>query len=202
MGIKLILSIFTFTSLLSCSTVSTNFKVETSMKEVVFKCPDDYDINSPLFEETYLDTVICFQIINRDDKDLFFFHDKTFPITYDTMFRNPPNESNTIIRYFDENKHEIRGRFSSVRVDPSSVASDFYIELVDTITYKIRKFDTLSISQKLKLPYFKYELLITIHADECKKVHFIKFCIGQGKKKKKNKLYGFECSDFIRVIHK
>jgi len=190
-------------TLLSCSSLSTNFKVISDLKELTFKCyiSDESDNNFPLYY-LYLDTSIHFKIINNSNIDVYFFHDKTFTIPNESKFSPLSySESNTIIRYYDQDKNEIYGRFSTIYIDSSFVGPEYFTpEFIDTTSYEIKKFDTLQISQKVKLPYNKNTFSISLNVDTCKRVHFLKFCISQGKKKK-NKLFGSACSDFINVVH-
>lgn len=202
MGIKFI-SYLCMILLWSCHSPTANFKLSTQMKSVNFKCLCDWDNkDGPLFEN-YIDTTITFEIINIDKQDLFFFHDRTFTIPYYKPYTSHlPRENNTIIKYFNRNKNEIFGRFGSVSLDSSNVSPDYFIPtIMDTMTYKITEQDTFAINQRLNLPYSKDLLLITLTYNRCKEVKFIKFCLSQGRKKK-NKLYGIECTDFIEVIHK
>ena len=69
--------------MLSCSSISTNFKVQSDIREINFKCNEDnYNTeNNPLFD-IFMDTSISLQVINISNDELYFFHDKTFVIPY------------------------------------------------------------------------------------------------------------------------
>ncbi len=202
MGARLIF-ILCLSTLVSCTPLSSNFKVTTDVKEVTFTCRSNSDGQNAALFDTYLDTMINFHVINSGKKDVIFFHDKTF-ITpfYKPLTPFPSNENQIVIKYFGENKDEILGRFSTVYIDSSFVGLEYFSsEIIDTATYLLKANDTLSILQRINLPYNKNGLLITLNENDCKKVHLIQFCLSKGKKGG-NGFYGFCCSDFINVVHR
>lgn len=187
--------------LLSCKPLATNFELKSNLKEINFNCKCSFnDENLPLFD-IYLDTLLSFQVITNSKKDAILFHDKTFVVPFYFPFTSyPSNEDQTIIRYYDDDKNEILGRFSTLYIDSSFVDSNYYNQFIDTTTYKINNSDTLRISQQITLPYNKNGLLITMDEEGCNKVRYIKICLSKGKKKE-NTLFGISCSDFIKVLH-
>ena len=190
--------------MLSCSSISTNFKVQSDMREINFKCNEDnHNIENYTLFDIFMDTSISLQVINLSNDELYFFHDKSFVIPYYKPYKAyPSKDDQTIIRYFDENKNEIYGRFSTVYLDSSSVNQEYFKPtFVDTSTYRIKEYDTLTINQKVMLPYFRDLLFITLNQDDCSRIRYIKFCLTKGKKKK-NELFGISCSEFITVKQK
>ena len=156
------------------------------MREINFKCNEDnYNTeNNPLFD-IFMDTSISLQVINISNDELYFFHDKSFVIPYYKPYKAyPSKDDQTIIRYFDENKKEIFGRLSTVYLDSSSVNQEYFKPtFVDTSTYRIKEYDTLTINQKVMHPYFRDLLFITLNQDDCSRIRYIKFCLTKGKKK-------------------
>ncbi|MBP6539453.1 MAG: hypothetical protein KA234_03900 [Saprospiraceae bacterium] len=174
------------------------------MREINFKCNEDnHNIENYTLFDIFMDTSISLQVINISNDELYFFHDKTFVIPYYKPYKAyPSKDDQTIIRYFDENKKEIFGRLSTVYLDSSSVNQEYFKPtFVDTSTYRIKEYDTLTINQKVMLPYFRDLLFITLNQDDCSRIRYIKFCLTKGKKKK-NELFGISCSEFITVKHK
>jgi len=188
--------------LLSCKPFQSNFIISSEMKEIVFSCDTNHNMygNYPL-QDTFVDTMIEFQITRKCKNEVSFFHEKTFVVPYPQSYTShAPNEDFTIIRFFDENKNEIIGRFTGVTIDSAFVDTSYFIPtIIDTTTYLINNSSLLTIKQQLVLPYFKDSFFITLNKNQCHQTHFIKLCISKGKKKK-GKLYGISCSEFIKVI--
>ena len=203
MGARLIFILF-FSTLVSCIPFSSNFKVTTDMKEVTFRKLDlNEDMSGSYVYNSFVDTTISFQIINTSKSEIRFFHDITFIIPNERHFSPLSfNESNTIVRYYDEDMKEVYGSYSSGYIDTLNADPEIFTpEFIDTVTYDIKQFDTLKIIQKLKLPYKKNTYLISLDKDVYNEVKFMKLCISQGKKGK-NKYFGFSCSDVIHVVHR
>lgn len=203
MGARLIFILY-FSTLVSCTPLSSNFMVTTDMKEVTFrKINLNEDMSGFYIYNTFVDTTISFQIISKSKNEIRFFHDKTFIIPNERHFSPLSfNEYNTILRYFDKDMNEVYGSFLSIYIDTLNADPEIFTpEFIDTVTYDIKQFDTLKITQKLKLPYKKNTFLISLNEDVYNEVKFMKLCISQGKKGK-NKYFGFSCSDFIKVVHK
>lgn len=203
MGARLIF-ILCLSTLVSCTPLSSNFGINPNLKAVNFNCRSSFSGDDlPLFD-VYFDTLLSFQVINKSKKEGFLFHDRTFVIPfYYALTTYPSKEDQTIIRYFDNNKTEILGRFSTIYIDSSFVDSEYFsVPFIDTTTYKIKSNDIIQISQKITLPFNKNGLLISISEEDCKKVGYLKFCLSKGKKNDNNNLYGLNCSDFIKVVHK
>jgi|JI7StandDraft_1071085.scaffolds.fasta_scaffold00787_7 hypothetical protein len=203
MDIRVIL-ILCFSTLVSCTPFSSNFKVTTDMKEVTFRKLDlNEDMSGSYVYNTFVDTTISFQIISKSKNEIRFFHDKTFIIPNEIHF-SPLlfNEYNTVIRYYDINMDEVYGSYSSGYIDTLNADPEIFTpEFIDTVTYDIKQVDTLKIIQKLKLPYKENTYLISLDKDVYNEVKFMKLCISQGKKGK-NKYFGFSCSDVIHVVHR
>lgn len=202
MGIKFF--IILAMGFISCSSLSSNFKIETDVIKVNFDCSLTGNEECGLYlKNLYIDTFINIKLISNYKNDVYYFHNNNFVIPHEKLFYSKVYRSDQlVIRYFDKDKNELYGSYLSVSID-SSMADPkiFEQEMLDTMTYKLSSFDSIYFKNKVQLPYFKGTDYITLKNEICKSVKFITFCISQGRKKK-NKLYGIECTDFIEVIHK
>lgn len=202
MAIKPLIFIYLFLSLmLSCRPLQSNFVVHTEMDNIVFNCDTRVvDFDFPL-NDTFVNSEIEFRITNKCKNEVCLFHDKTFVLPYYKPYtQHASNEDQTVIRFFDEDKNEIFGDFTTVNLDSTFVGADYFIPTVkDTATYTIQNTGSLTIRQKIMMSYFKDSYWITLSKNECNRIHYIKLCISKGKKKR-NTLYGMSCSGFIKVI--
>ena len=202
MGIKFlaILSVV----LVSCSSLPSNFKIETDVKKVNFDCSLTHKEEiEPYLENLYIDTFINIKLISNYKNDVYYFHSNNFVVPNEKLFSPMGLRSDQlIIRYYDKDKNELYGSLLSINIDSSFADPKiFEPEIIDTMTYKLSSYDTIYFNNKIQLPYLKGTLFITIRNEICESVKFINFCISQGRKKK-NKLYGIECTDFIEVVQK
>lgn len=202
MAIKSFVFIYLFLSLVqSCRPFQSNFIIHTEMDNIVFNCDTNVvDLDSPI-SDTFVNSEIEFRITNKSENDISLFHDKTFVIPYYKPYtQHALNENQTVIRFFDEDKNEIFGSFTTVNLDSTFVGADYFIPTVkDTTTYTIQNSGSLTIRQKIVMSYFKDSYWITLSKNKCNQIHYIKLCISKGKKKR-NSLYGMSCSGFIKVI--
>ncbi len=200
------IKIFIISSLIlsGCSSLPNNFKIETEIKEIDFYSNGyNYEGFGNYMDHVYVDTFFQLEIVNLSSKDLNFYHDNTFVIPNEmrfpiSAFRN----DQTVIKYFDQNKNELFGSFLSINIDSSHANKEiFKSEILDTTTYEIRKYDKMKIIQRIKLPYKKNTNFITIPKPVFINVRYIQFCLSFGKKRK-DRLYGCNCTDLIIVKHK
>ncbi len=201
---KIGIFIITLFTLFGCSSLPTNFKIVTDMNEIYFYSEIiDSDADSERIQSVYVDTFVKFEITNLSGNNIYFFHDKTYIVPNEKWFPiSKYRDDHTVIRYFDQNKDEIFGSFVSGYIDSSFVEKDVLEpEILDTVTYYIGKYNSVKFIQKIMLPYSKGTYFISIDKVDFYNVRFVQFCLTLGKKRK-SKLYGCDCSDYISVKHK
>jgi hypothetical protein len=201
---KIGIFIITLFTLFGCSSLPTNFKIVTDMNEIYFYSEIiDSDADSERIQSVYVDTFVKFEIVNLSEINVGFYHDMTFVVPNFKRFPVPKyKHDQTVIKYYDQNKEEIFGSFASGYIDSSFVDKKVLEpEILDTITYNIHKSQSIQFSQKIKLPYQKGTIFISIDREDFGKVRYTQFCLSLGKKRK-GWLYGCDCTDLIQVRHK